>query len=63
MPSSYGSASRVQSVFHASFLFFHFAFGGRTDVDLGHAAGQFRQPLFELFAIVVAGRVFDLTSI
>ena len=52
----------VQRVFDAGLLLLHFALGRGADVDLGHAAGQLGQPLFELLAIVVAGRVLDLAA-
>ena len=57
-----GCAGGVQGVFDAGLLFLHFALGRGADVDLGHAAGQLRQALFELLAIVVAGGVVDLAA-
>ena len=57
-----GRAGGVQGVFDAGLLFLHFAFGRGADVDLGHAAGELGQPLFELLAIVVAGGVVDLAA-
>ena len=56
-----GRAGGVQGVFDAGLLLLHFAFGRGADVDLGHAAGQLGQPLFELLAIVVAGDVFSIS--
>ena len=52
----------MQSVFDAGLLFLHFALGGCTDVDLGNAAGELGQTLFELLAIVVAAGVFNLAA-
>ena len=52
----------VQGVFNASLLLLHLAFGGGTDVDLCHAAGELCQPLFELLTVVVAGDIFDLAT-
>jgi hypothetical protein len=52
----------VQGVLDAGLLLLHLALGRGADVDLGHAAGQLRQPLFELLAIVVAGGVLDLAA-
>jgi hypothetical protein len=34
----------------------------RTDVDLSHAAGQLRQPLLQLLAVVIAVGRFDLAA-
>jgi hypothetical protein len=56
-------AGGVQGVLDAGLLLLHFAFGRGADVDLGHAAGQLGQPLFELLAVVVAGGVLDLARI
>ena len=42
--------------------FLHLGFGRRPGPDHGHAAGQLRQPLGELFAIVVAGGLVDLLA-
>ena len=40
--------------------FLHFDFGGGTDLDDGHAAGQLGNALLQLFAVVVAGGFLDL---
>ncbi len=53
----------MQGVFHSGFLFLEFRFGGRTDFDHRHAANQLGEALLELFAIIIAGRVFDLWRI
>ena len=55
-------ASGMQSVFHASLLFLHFGLGGRADLDHRHAAGQLRQPLLQLLAVVIGGGLFDLRA-
>src|SRR6266853_5146521 len=51
---------RVQSIFDASFLFFHLDLGRRTDLDHRNAAGELRYALLQLFLVVVAGRFVDL---
>src|SRR5215813_2795335 len=53
-------AGRVQRVLDAGLLFLHRGLGGRADLDHGHAAGQLRQPLLQLLAVVVRGRLLDL---
>ena len=55
-------AGRVQRVFDAGLLFFHFRFGRRADIDLRHAAGELRQAFLQLFAIVIAGGDVDLAA-
>src|SRR5207248_2486574 len=55
-------ARSMQGVFHASFLLFHLCLSGSADVDNGHTAREFRQTLLELFAIVIARRLLDLTA-
>ncbi len=57
-----GRTGGVQGVFDAGLLLLHLALGRGADVDLGHAAGQLGQPLFELLAVVVAGGVLDLAA-
>jgi hypothetical protein len=34
--------------------------GGTTDADHGYVAGEFGQPLLQLFATIVGGRLFNL---
>jgi hypothetical protein len=53
-------AAGVQRVFDAGLLLFHLDLGRGADVDLGHAAGELREALFELLAVVVAGGRLDL---
>src|SRR5438874_1088749 len=55
-------ARSMQGVFHASFLLFHLCLSGSADVDNGDTAREFRQTLLELFAIVIARRLLDLTA-
>ena len=50
----------VQRVFDAGLLFLHLDFGGGTDLDHGHAAGQLGHALLQLLAVVVAGGFLDL---
>ena len=57
-----GRTGRVQRVLDAGLLLLHFALGRRPDVDLGHAARQLGDPLFELFAIVIAGGRRELVA-
>ncbi len=52
----------VQRVFDASFLLFHLGLGRSADVDDCNAAGEFRQALLQFLAIVIAGRLFNLTT-
>ena len=44
----------VQGVFDAGLLLLHVGFGRGADRDDRHAAGQLRQPLLELLAVVLA---------
>ena len=57
-----GRTGRVEGVFDAGFLFLHLGFGGGTDVDDGHTAGELGEALLELLAVVIAGGFFDLTA-
>src|SRR5215831_18973976 len=52
----------VQRVFDASFLLFHLGLGRSADVDDRNAAGEFRQALLQFLAIVIAGRLLNLTT-
>ena len=52
----------VQGVFDAGLLLFHFTFGGRADIYLGHATRKFGQPFFQFFAIIITGRVFNFAA-
>jgi hypothetical protein len=52
----------VQRVLDAHFLLLHLRLGGRADLDHRDAAHQLRQPLLQLLAVVVAGRLLDLLA-
>ncbi len=51
---------RVQGVLDAGLGLLHLGLGARADGDHRHAAGQLRQPLLVLLAVVVAVGVLDL---
>ena len=53
-------AGRVQRVLDARLLLLHLDLGRRADADHRHAADQLRQPLLQLLAVVVRGRLLDL---
>src|SRR5690606_18224780 len=53
---------RVHGILDARLLLLHLGLGGRTDLDDRHAADQLRQPLLQLLAVVVRGRVLDLVA-
>ncbi|BBG29711.1 RTX toxins and related Ca2+-binding proteins [Zymobacter palmae] len=55
-----GSASRVQRIFNACFLLFHFDFGRCADTDNGNTACQFGNAFLQFFAVVVRRSFFDL---
>jgi len=50
----------VQGVFNTGFFLFHFDFSGSAHFDHGNTASQFGHALLQFFAVVVAGRFFDL---
>src|SRR5207244_10801915 len=52
----------VQRIFDASFLLFHLRRGRSADVDDRNTAGEFRQALLQFLAIVITGRLFNLTT-
>ncbi|EGF23986.1 archaeal DNA polymerase II, large subunit [Rhodopirellula baltica WH47] len=56
------STGCVQSVFQASLGLLHFSFGFGTDADDSHTAGQLGQTLLELFLVVIAVRLLDLSA-
>src|SRR5579862_8969724 len=58
----HGCARRMHCIFHAGFLFLHFGFGCGADFNDGYATDQFRQPLLQLLAVVVAGGLVDLAA-
>src|SRR3569623_1899106 len=53
-------AGRVQGVFDAGLLLFHFHLGRGSDFDHGHAAGELRHALLQLLFIVIGSRFLDL---
>src|SRR3546814_17803207 len=53
-------AGRVEGVVDAVLALFHLDLGGPADADHRHAAGQLRQALLQLFAVVVRGGFLDL---
>src|SRR5690606_20458343 len=55
-----GRTAGVQRILDAGLLLLHRHLGGRAHVDLGHAAGELRQTLLELFTVVIAGGGVDL---
>lgn len=61
-PPSAAARVGVQDLFDARLLFLHLGFGGRADIDNGHAPGELRNALLELLAVIIAGRFLDLTG-
>ena len=57
-----GRLRRALGVFDEELAFLHFGLGRGADVDLRHAAGQLRQPLLQLLAVVVAVGVLDFLA-
>ena len=51
---------RVHRVLDAGLLLLHLGLGRRADLDHRHAADQLGQPLLQLLAVVVGGRLLDL---
>ena len=51
---------RVHGVLDAVLLLLDLDLGGAADLDDRHAAGQLGQPLLQLLAVVVGGRLLDL---
>src|SRR5665213_3916063 len=49
-------------VFDARLLFLHFDFGGGTDFDHGHTAGELGNALLQFFLVIVRGRFLDLSA-
>src|SRR5262249_29577377 len=54
-------AGRVHGIIHAVLALLHLDLGGAADTDHRDAAGELRQPLLQLFAIVVGGGLLDLS--
>ena len=59
MPSATAALVALIASSSASFFALHLGLGRRPDADDGHAARQLGQPLLELLAVVVAGRLVD----
>ena len=55
-------ARRVQGVLDQRLALLHLGLGVGADPDLGDAAGQARQPLLQLLAVVVRGGGVDLAA-
>src|SRR6185369_8725779 len=53
-------AGRIQRILDAVLLFLHLDLGRTADADHRNAAGELRQPLLQLFLVVVGGRFLDL---
>src|SRR5204862_6349699 len=52
----------VQRVFDARLLLFHLGLGRSADVDDRNTAREFRQALLQFLFVVIAGRLFNLTT-
>src|SRR2546428_118399 len=55
-----GRLGGVHRVLDAGLLLLHLGLGGRADLDDGDASNELREPLLQLLAIVVGGRLLDL---
>ena len=53
-------AGRMHRVIDAILAFLHLGLGGAADADHRNAAGELRQPLLQLLAVVVGGGLLDL---
>src|SRR5207249_8913072 len=53
-------AGRMQRVLDTGLLLLHLGLGRRADIQHGHAAGELRQPLLELFLVVIGRGLLDL---
>src|SRR6266511_3321940 len=60
MPSS--TAARVACNASSTRAFFSLGLGRSADVDDCNAAGEFRQALLQFLFVVIAGRLFNLTT-
>src|SRR5206468_3313491 len=58
----HSSTGCMHRVFDTRLLLLHFRLGRRADLDDSHTADELRQPLLQLFAIVVGSRLFDLNA-
>ena len=53
---------RIERILNAGLLLLQLGLGSGPDLNDGHPAGQLRQTLLELLAVVVGGRVIDLRA-
>ena len=51
-----------QSIFNTMFLFFQLGLSCGTNTDDSHTASQFSQAFLQLFAVIIAGGVIDLSA-
>src|SRR5437016_14177811 len=58
----HSSTGRMHRVFDARLLLLHFRLGRGADLDDSHTADKLRQPLLQLFAIIVGSRLFNLNA-
>src|SRR5689334_2609568 len=56
----HGGAGCMERVIDTILTLLHLTFGGAADLDHGHAAGELRQTLLQLLAVVVGGGLLDL---
>jgi hypothetical protein len=52
----------VQCILAAGFLFFHFHFCRRADLDQGYAAGELRDTFLQLFLVVIGSCILNLLA-
>src|SRR3954466_5109775 len=57
-----GGTGRVQRVFDAGLLLFHFDLGGSADLDHGNTAGELGNTLLQLLLVVVRSGFFSLLT-
>src|SRR6187431_3302728 len=57
-----GGTGRVQRVFDAGLLLFHFDLGGSANLDHGNATGELGNTLLELLLVVVRSGFFSLLT-
>ncbi len=60
MPSSTAARVAFNASSTRSFFSLHLDLGGTADLDHGDAAGELGEPLLQLLAVIVGGRVLDL---
>src|SRR5205807_5054390 len=52
----------VQRIFDARFFLFHLGLGRCADINNGNTAREFREALLQFLFVVIAGRLFNLTT-